>query len=137
MSNARDYVLVVDNDKPGAQSIVQNTTQGTLPASIAQHGQTLISFAELQSRRTTLIEVVQSLGEYINDEDEKTRSKAISYLSAVLAGLPENYLTRQQIQVLCQFFCDRIEDGGAIEGLLKLQRLERFNNDMAQTIVRA
>jgi DNA repair/transcription protein MET18/MMS19 len=92
---------------------------------------------ELQNRRTTLIEVVQSLGEYINDEDEKIRSKAISYLTAVLSSLPENYLTRQQIQVLCQFFCDRIEDGGATEGLSKLQSLERFNNDLAQIVVRA
>jgi DNA repair/transcription protein MET18/MMS19 len=93
--------------------------------------------AELQNRRTTLIEVVQSLGEYINDEDEKIRSKAISYLTAVLSSLPQSYLTRQQIQVLCQFFCDRIEDGGAIEGLSKLQSLERFNNDMTQIVVRA
>ena len=136
MPNAQDYVLKVDNDKSGAQIIAQTTTQGTLPASIERHSLTLINFAELQSGRTALLEVVQSLGEYINDEDEKIRSKAISYLSAVLAGLPENYLTRQQIQVLCQFFCDRIEDGGAIEGLSKLQSLERFNNDMAQKVVR-
>ena len=94
-------------------------------------------FAELQNRQTTLIDVVKSLGEYINDGDEKIRSKAISYLTAVLSDLPPNYLTRQQIQVLCQFYCDRIEDGGAIEGLLKLQSLERFTNDMAQIVVRA
>ena len=94
-------------------------------------------FAELQNRQTTLIEVVKSLGEYINDGDEKIRSKAICYLTAVLSSLPHNYLTRQQIQVLCQFFCDRVEDGGAIEGLSMLQRLEKFNNDMAQVVVRA
>jgi DNA repair/transcription protein MET18/MMS19 len=97
----------------------------------------LKQFAELQNRRTTLIDVVKSLGEYINDGDEKTRSKAISYLTAVLSDLPPNYLTRQQIQVLNQFYCDRIEDAGAIEGLLKLQSLDRFTNDMAQIVVRA
>jgi DNA repair/transcription protein MET18/MMS19 len=97
----------------------------------------LVLFAELQNRQTTLIDVVKSLGEYINDGDEKSRSKAISYLTAVLSDLPPNYLTRQQIQVLCQFYCDRIEDGGAIEGLSKLQSLERFTNDMAQVVVRA
>lgn len=95
------------------------------------------ALAELQDRQTTLIDVVQSLGEYINHGDENIRSKAISYLTAVLSALPHNYLTRQQLQVLCQFFCDRIEDEGAIEGLSKLQSLERFNTNMAQIVVRA
>ena len=136
MSSARDYVLAVENDKAAAQSIAHAAAQGTNPACSAN---TLLrlSFAELQKRQTTLIDVVQSLGDYINDEDEKVRSRAISYLTAILSGLPQNYLTRQQIQVLCQFFCERIEDGGAIEGLSNLQSLERFNSDMAQTVVRA
>lgn len=92
---------------------------------------------ELQSRENTLLDVVQSLGEYINDEDSRIRGRAVSYLTAVLSALPPKFLTRQQIDVLCQFFCDRIEDGGAIEGLTKLQSLDRFTNEMAQTVVRA
>ncbi|EXJ56479.1 hypothetical protein A1O7_06823 [Cladophialophora yegresii CBS 114405] len=92
---------------------------------------------ELETRETTLIELVQSLGEYINDDDEKIRARAVSYLVAVVAALPPKYLSRQQIQVLCQFLCDRIEDGGAIEGLSKLQSLDRFTAEMAQTVVRA
>jgi DNA repair/transcription protein MET18/MMS19 len=134
MSHARDYLLAVDNDKVGAQSIAQVTAKGTNLSCSVKH---FAEFAELQDRRTTLIDVVRSLGEHINDEDEKIRSKAISYLAAVLSSLPHNYLTWQQIQVLCQFFCDRIEDGGANEALSKLQSLERFNNDMAQIVVRA
>lgn len=85
----------------------------------------------------TLIDVVQSLGEYINDEDPKIRARAVSYLTAIVAALPPDYLTRQQIQVLSQFLCDRIEDGGAIEGLSKLQGLDRFTGVMAQGVVRA
>lgn len=92
---------------------------------------------ELQSRENTLLDVVQSLGEYINDEDSRIRGRAVSYLTAVLSALPPKFLTRQQIDVLCQFFCDRIEDGGAIEGLTKLQSLERFTNEMAQAVMRA
>ena len=92
---------------------------------------------DLQDRRTTLIDVVTSLGEYINSDSEKARSKAVSYLTAVLSALPPTYLSRQQIHVLCQFLCDRIEDGGAVEGLSKLQSLDRFTNEMAQMIVRA
>lgn len=92
---------------------------------------------ELEGRQTTLVELVQSLGEYINDEDEKIRARAVSYLVAVISFLPPKYLSRQQILVLCQFLCARIEDGGAIDGLSRLQGLDRFTADMAQTVVRA
>lgn len=81
--------------------------------------------------------MVQSLGEYINDEDEKIRARAVSYLVAIISALPPKFLTRQQIDVLCQFFCARIEDGGALEGLSKLQSLDRFTAEMGQTVVRA
>ena len=91
----------------------------------------------LQINEVSLIAVVQSLGQYINDEDDKIRGRAVSYLTSILEALPPKHLSRQQIQVLCQFFCDRIEDAGAIDGLSRLQSLERFNNDMAQTAVRA
>jgi DNA repair/transcription protein MET18/MMS19 len=92
--------------------------------------------SELQARQITLLEVVQSVGEYINDEDEKIRARAVSFLTAVLSALPNQYLSRQQIQVLCQFFCDRIEDGGALDGLSRLQSSDRFTKEMAQTVVR-
>jgi DNA repair/transcription protein MET18/MMS19 len=95
------------------------------------------NLSELETRQTTLIELVQSLGEYITDEDEKIRARAVSYLVAVISFLPPKYLSRQQIQVLCQFLCDRIEDGGALEGLVRLQSLERFTTDMAQMVVKA
>lgn len=91
----------------------------------------------LENKDTTLIDVVQSLGEYINDEDAIIRGKAVSYLTAVLQALPPKLLSRQQVQVLANFYCDRIEDGGAISGLDTLQDLDRFNSEMAQITVRA
>lgn len=89
------------------------------------------------SKSKSLIDVVQSLGEYINDEDASIRSKAVTYLSQVISALPDTTLSRQQIQVLCQFLCDRIEDGGAVSGLRSLQGLRRFNQDMAVMTFRA
>jgi DNA repair/transcription protein MET18/MMS19 len=83
------------------------------------------------------VDVVQSLGEYINDEDPILRGKAVSYLTAVIKALPPKFLSRQQIQVLTTFFCDRIEDGGAVAGLDTLQKLERFNKYMAHEVARA
>lgn len=91
----------------------------------------------LESKQLTLIEAVRSLSEYINDEDATIRARAVDYLSQVIGQLSQTFLSRQQIQVLCQFFCDRIEDGGAIRGLRKLQDLGRFNKEMVAMTFRA
>lgn len=80
---------------------------------------------------------MQSLGEYINDEDPTLRGKAVSYLTAVIRALPPKHLSRQQIQVLTTFFCDRIEDGGAVVGLETLQKLDRFHKELAEEVARA
>ena len=98
---------------------------------------TLTSAAELESQQLTLIGLVQSLGEYIIDEDATIRSKAVTFLSQVIGALSPTFLSRQQIQVLCQFLCERIEDGGAVAGLTRLQELERCNKDMVILILRA
>jgi len=95
------------------------------------------SLKEVENRQTTLIDVVQSLGGYINDENPIIRGKAVSYLTTVIKALPPKFLSRQQIQVLTTFFCDRIEDGGAVAGLETLQKLDRFTKDMAQETVKA
>ena len=99
--------------------------------------QKLTASAELESRHFTLIGIVQSLEEYIINEDAQIRSKAVTFLSQVIGSLKPTYLSRQQIQVLCQYLCKRIEDDGAVAGLVKLQELERFNKDMAIMILRA
>lgn len=91
----------------------------------------------METKKTTLIEVVQSLGEYINDEDSILRGKAASYLTAVIRALPPKFLSRQQIQVLTTFFCERIEDGGAVPGLETLQKLDRFNKALAEEVAQA
>lgn len=93
--------------------------------------------ADLETKKTTLIEVVQSLGEYINDGDPLIRGKAVSYLTAIIRELPPKFLSRKEIQVLTTFFCDRIKDGGAIAGLETLQKLERFYSELAEEIARA
>lgn len=119
MSDIQDYLLKVDNDKDAAEKIAKATAQN------------------LETKKSSLIDIVQSLGEYINDEDSTVRSKAVTYLSHVIRAVPDGTLSRQQIQVLCHFLCDRIEDGGAISGLMKLQSLVRFNKEMAIMTFRA
>ena len=85
----------------------------------------------------TLSDVVTSLRDFVTDEDAAIRSKAHNYLSQVIAALPSDFLTRQEVAVLCEFLCDRIEDGGSIPGLITLQGLQRFNAEMATVTIRA
>ncbi|KAI4289605.1 MAG: hypothetical protein L6R35_001139 [Caloplaca aegaea] len=119
MSDVQQYLLKTDSDKTGAGQVAKRTAE------------------KLGSKEVSLIEVVESLGEYINDEDSSIRSKAVTYLSQVISALPDATLSRQQVQVLCQFLCDRIEDGGALGGLRKLQSLGRFTQEMVILTFRA
>ncbi|KAL5001653.1 RNAPII transcription regulator C-terminal-domain-containing protein [Aspergillus recurvatus] len=119
MSALQTFMLVVDHDKQEARQIAERIAQ------------------DVESKKTTLVEIVQSLGEYVNDEDPLLRGKAVSYLSAVIKALPPKFLTRQQVQVLTTFFCDRIEDAGAIAGLETLQKLDRFTKEMAEELATA
>ncbi|KAJ5290987.1 hypothetical protein N7478_000238 [Penicillium angulare] len=119
MSALQTFMLVVDHDKDEAKRIADSVAQ------------------DVESKKSTLIEIVQQLGEYINDEDPILRGKAISFLTAVIKALSPRFLTRQQIQVLTTFFSDRIEDGGAVAGLMNLQALDRFTKDLAVEIAQA
>ncbi|KAB8071442.1 RNAPII transcription regulator C-terminal-domain-containing protein [Aspergillus leporis] len=119
MSALQTFLLVVDQDKEEAKQIAEQIAQ------------------DVENKETTLIEVVQSLGEYINNEDPILRGKAVSYLTAVIKALPPKFLSRQQIQVLTAFFCDRIQDGGAVAGLDTLQKLDRFNKQLAEEVAQA
>jgi DNA repair/transcription protein MET18/MMS19 len=108
-----------------------------LKSNVPPYQCTLTRFLEVETKQTTLIDVVQSLGEYINEDDPTIRGKAVSYLTAVIKALPPKFLSRQQITVLTTFFGERIEDGGAVTGLETLQKQERFNTTLAQLTARA
>ncbi|KAI4202363.1 MAG: hypothetical protein LQ350_002581 [Teloschistes chrysophthalmus] len=139
MSDIQRYLLKVDDDKAGAEQIAKESTRSKRPDNVALYKNKIRidCVTEVESKEITLIDLVQSLGEYINDEDPSIRSKAVTYLSNVIVTLPETTLSRHQIQVLCQFLCDRVGDGGAISGLKKLQCLKRFNGEMATMTLRA
>ncbi|KAG8530832.1 uncharacterized protein KY384_004189 [Bacidia gigantensis] len=119
MSAVQQFLLTVEHNDDKASEIARDSAKA------------------LESRKTTLIEFVQSLGEYINDEETTKRARTIDYLTRVIGELSPKYLSRQQTQVLCQFLCDRIEDGGAVGGLKSLHLTERFNGGMAVLTFRA
>ena len=92
---------------------------------------------ELERKQVNFVEFIESLAEYLKSEDVIVRSKALHYLSRVLAYLPSNFLSRQQTLVMTEFLCDRIHDGGAVSGLQVLLGMPRFNGTFAVMTVQA
>lgn len=135
MSDIHKFLLLIGKDKPAANEIAVQSAQ-----SISNNwiwGQKAYYETGIESKKVSLIDIVQDLGQYINDEDATIRSKTIQYLAQVIGELSPSFLSRQQLQVLCQFFCDRIEDEGAIGGLHRLQESGKFTKEMAVMTFRA
>jgi DNA repair/transcription protein MET18/MMS19 len=66
---------------------------------------------------------------------------AIAYLAAVLGELGPKSLSRQQVPVIAQFLCDRLEDETGLKevtsGLTSLARMQHFGNDEALQVTSA
>ncbi|KAI9808999.1 MAG: hypothetical protein M1825_002288 [Sarcosagium campestre] len=123
MSDVQRYLMLVDNDKLKATEVAQGTAH------------------RIQTQELKLLDVVQSLGEYLTDDDATIRARSVAYFAAVLGALDPKYLSKQQISVTVQFFCDRIQDATglreAAEGLAAVQSSFRFSSEHAIQIATA
>ena len=98
MSDIQLYLLEVDKNKSEARSIAART---------AFH---------LESKQLKLIDLITSLGEYINNkEDGSLRARSITYLADVLESVPQKVLSGQERRLLCDFILGRIK--GDLEGI--------------------
>lgn len=111
MSAIQLYLLEFDNNRSEATRIAQKTSACeacVLPLSDVVADKSLA----LQSKDVKLVQLIESLGEYLTHEDPKVRdrsktsrlslnravltSSAMSYLSEVLAATPSKVLSLQQ-----------------------------------------
>lgn len=76
-------------------------------------------------RRVTVEALIQALGAYLTSGDDKVRSRATLLLAEVLARLPELPLAPAAVQLLLDFFGDRLADfpsaGACLQALLALE----------------
>ncbi|KAI9652551.1 MAG: hypothetical protein M1829_001511 [Trizodia sp. TS-e1964] len=97
-----------------------------------------VTAKRLERKEMRLIDLIESLGEYLTDEDTTVRSKAIQYLSAVLPRLSHKFLSKQQASILCQFLCNRLEDESGLketaQGLVALQKTSCLTKHDAQLV---
>lgn len=117
--DARAYVLAFENDKSSAAAVAAQSAQ------------------KLQDAQYKLIDVIKALGEYLQSADPKIRIRATNYLAAIITALPPKFLSRQDISLLNTFLSSRIADGGAVEGLSRLQSLDRFSQENATELAEA
>ncbi|PBK72546.1 ARM repeat-containing protein [Armillaria solidipes] len=97
--------------------------------------------SEVSDGRTSLLNVVKALGEYLTSEEDNLRTKGVEFLSLVLDRCPPEKLNRQSVRVLATFYCSKLEDTEtiipALKGLLSLSRLINCTNEDVPVIIRA
>ncbi|KAH7060525.1 MMS19 nucleotide excision repair protein-like protein [Macrophomina phaseolina] len=94
----------------------------------------------LESRKLKLLELIESLGEFLNSDDGPTRSKAMAYLADVLSATPPKVFTRQHRNLLCDFILSRIADdnegiGSSAKALMALEERGAWEKERAATIL--
>lgn len=117
--DARAYIFAFEHDPTQAAEIAQQTS------------------TKLQQGDVKLLEVIKALGDYLQDNDSKIRGRAIHYLAAILQTLPAKSLSRHDIPVLNTFLCSRLQDGGAVEALSILCRMDKYTKDNAKEVAQA
>ncbi|KAK0501497.1 ARM repeat-containing protein [Armillaria luteobubalina] len=97
--------------------------------------------SEVSDGRTSLLNVVKALGEYLTSEEDNLRTKGVEFLSLVLDRCPPEKLTRQSVRVLAMFYCSKLEDTEtiipALKGLLSLSRHINCTKEDVPVIIRA
>jgi DNA repair/transcription protein MET18/MMS19 len=122
MSDIQQYLLEFDKNKKEASAI-------------AKHSATRLQNAQLK-----LIQLIESLGDYINSEDAAIRAKTLAYLAEVLAFVPQKVLSIQQRDLLCEFILSRVVDdaagiGSCAKGLMALEELGKWDNEKVVKIM--
>nr|CAG8536573.1 15089_t:CDS:10 [Entrophospora candida] len=81
----------------------------------------------------TLLSVVQQLGDFLTSEDATFRSKGVNLLSAILIECPRELVNQTAVNVLVEFYCERLSDTESVpdlvKGLYALSQFETFGDE--------
>ncbi|GAB7365146.1 hypothetical protein MBLNU230_g6234t1 [Neophaeotheca triangularis] len=94
---------------------------------------------KLDSKELKLIDLITTIGEYINSEDAKIRTKTVTYLAEVLELV--RALSNQQRRLLCDFILGRLEGdtegiGSSARALIALESHGKWDRETAQKVMR-
>ncbi|KAF8933133.1 Dos2-interacting transcription regulator of RNA-Pol-II-domain-containing protein [Dissophora ornata] len=88
-----------------------------------------------------LLSLVQGLGEYLTSDEAFVRSKATALLSTTLSTLDQSKVNASAVNVLVEFYCDRLTDQACVpellKGLLALSKFDKFTGTDCAKAVKA
>lgn len=122
MSDIQLYLVEVTKNKDEAKRIAQQTA------------------SRLSRRELKLISLVESIGEYVNNDDTNLRANSLAYLADVLESLPNRLLTGQQRSLLCDFILSRVQDdnegtGSCARALIALEEKGKWDQETAAKVM--
>ncbi len=81
----------------------------------------------IELKKLKLLDFVQSLGDYLTDTDASLRSRATHLLQEVLSKISTKALSAQQVEVMIQFFADRLSDDVCLfDGIVAINSLAKM-----------
>lgn len=69
-----------------------------------------ILIAEITSRESTLLGLVENLGPQLTSTTVLDRVKAVDILARVFSTLPKDFLTEKELEFIVEFLCNRLKD---------------------------
>lgn len=124
MSDVQLYLVEVVKDKDEARRIA---------------GQ---SASKLANGDLKLVALIESIGEYLNNDEAQYRVKTLAYLADVLEQVPPKVLSGQQRNLLCGFVLSRAQDdtdgtGLCARALMALEERGKWDQETVQNIINA
>ena len=98
------------------------------------------SAAKLETKELKLLTLVESIGEYVNNDDNQLRAGSLAYLADVISSTKQGVLTLQQRSLLSDFILSRTQDdtegiGSCARGLMALEERGKWDPSTVQNIM--
>ncbi|KAA8914088.1 hypothetical protein TRICI_002985 [Trichomonascus ciferrii] len=110
----------------------QNAVNRYIIGSGDDNAEIIQAFAEsVENDKARLVDLVQFLGDYLVEDEGETRAKATLCLVETLCALSKEKLTKQQVNVIVGFLCDRLTDEDCLKevaiGLKAVVKMKAFS----------
>ncbi|KAI9275582.1 RNAPII transcription regulator C-terminal-domain-containing protein [Phascolomyces articulosus] len=110
---------------------------GDSSAEASQAAANIVQAVNTASVQANLLQLIQSMEEYLTSDDDQIRAKATGLLSHTLHKCDQQSINEAAVSVLVDFYCDRLTDRTCVpnllEGLVALTSSDNFTGTNAVT----
>ncbi|OAD79724.1 hypothetical protein PHYBLDRAFT_179221 [Phycomyces blakesleeanus NRRL 1555(-)] len=104
---------------------------GDQSAEAIQAADQVVKTINATSIQDNLLRLIQSMGEYLTNEDDFVRAKATGLLSYTLRHCHQASITAPAVSVLVDFYCERLSENtnvsNLMDGLVALTEFDKFS----------